>query len=151
MTCPVLSHLGTEIGGTNVPFVPFVSLLEGVAADRRLGWKQKNDDAMRPTTIPSSVLNLLAKQWPADNEGRRLGPARYLYRHDDSASRINGGLWHSQVRGLVADQVLTNDGRGAGMPLPSERKSRMPYAELRGVRCGFGGIADKPLGFQNPE
>jgi len=67
---------------------------------------------MSQKTIPQSVLNLLARRWPADNDGRR--PPRYLYRRDDSPGRINGGLKHSQIQALVVDGVLANDWRGLG-------------------------------------
>jgi hypothetical protein len=66
---------------------------------------------MKPT-IASSVLNLLSKPWPADDDGRRS--ARYLYRPDDSPGRVHGGMRHSEVKALVADGVLANDWRGLG-------------------------------------
>jgi hypothetical protein len=67
---------------------------------------------MTLSTIPQSVLNLLAQRWPEDHDRRR--PPRYLFRPDYSPGRVNGGRKHSEVRALVADGVLANDWRALG-------------------------------------
>ena len=51
-----------------------------------------------------------------------------LFRPDDSPGRVNGGLKHSQVRGLIGDGVLANDWAGFGFRL--QRTSSNPLCDF---------------------